>query len=74
MDIEAIKRAIQDIRPMLMADGGDIEFVSCSEDGKVRVRMTGACGSCPYSLMTIKQTVETYLKKQVPTVTEVIQA
>ena len=51
MDTEAIKKAIQDIRPMLMADGGDIEFVSVSDDGKVKVRLTGACGSCPYSLM-----------------------
>ncbi len=74
MDTEAIKKAIQDIRPMLMADGGDIEFVSVSDDGKVKVRLTGACGSCPYSLMTIKQTVETYIKKNVPSVKEVVQA
>lgn len=71
---ERVKLAIQDVRPSLQADGGDIELVSVSEDGIVKVRLTGACGSCPYSVMTLKQGVEAYLKKTVPEVKEVQQA
>ncbi|MBU0934037.1 MAG: NifU family protein [Spirochaetes bacterium] len=73
MDIEAIKRAIQDVRPSLQADGGDIEFVSAADSGKVTVRLTGACGSCPMAIMTLKQGVEAHLKRTVPGVTEVVQ-
>jgi Fe-S cluster biogenesis protein NfuA len=71
---ERVNAAIQDVRPSLQADGGDIELVSVSEDGIVKVRLMGACGSCPYSLMTLKQGVEAYLKKIVPEVKEVQQA
>ncbi len=71
---ERVNLAIQDVRPSLQADGGDIELVSVSDDGIVKVRLTGACGSCPYSLMTLKQGVEAYLKKTVPEVKEVQQA
>lgn len=71
---ERVRTAIQDVRPSLQADGGDIELVSVSEEGIVTVRLTGACGSCPYSLMTLKQGVESYLKKVVPEVKEVRQA
>jgi Fe-S cluster biogenesis protein NfuA len=71
---ERVNAAIQDVRPSLQADGGDIELVSVSDDGIVKVRLTGACGSCPYSLMTLKQGVEAYLKKIVPEVKEVQQA
>lgn len=69
---ERVLSAIQDVRPSLQADGGDIELVSVAEDGTVTVRLTGACGSCPYSIMTLKQGVEAYLKKVVPEVKEVI--
>ena len=55
---DRVLSAIQDVRPSLQADGGDIELVSVSDDGIVKVRLTGACGSCPYSLMTLKQGVE----------------
>ena len=61
-------------RPSLQADGGDIELVSVSDDGIVTVKLTGSCGSCPYSIMTLKQGVEAYLKKVVPEVKEVVQA
>lgn len=73
MDIEAVKKAIQDVRPSLQADGGDIEFVSAAENGKVTVRLTGACGTCPMAVMTLKQGVEAHLKRTVPGVTEVVQ-
>jgi len=71
---DKVHRAIQDVRPSLQADGGDIELVSVGEDGVVKVRLTGACGSCPMSTMTLKQGVENYLKKVIPEVTEVVQA
>lgn len=71
---EKVKKALADIRPQLQADGGDIEFVSIAEGGKVIVRLTGACGSCPMATMTLKMGVEAHLKKTVPEVTEVIQA
>jgi len=73
MLFEEVKSAIENVRPSLMADGGDIELVSVSDDGVVKVRLTGACGACPYSIMTLKQGVEAYLKKVVPQVTEVQQ-
>ncbi|PKL26040.1 MAG: hypothetical protein CVV47_02605 [Spirochaetae bacterium HGW-Spirochaetae-3] len=72
-DLESIKKAIEDVRPSLQADGGDIELISVSEEGKVTVRLKGACGSCPMAVMTLKQGVEAYLKKVVPEVTEVVQ-
>lgn len=70
---EQIIEAIEDIRPSLQADGGDIEFVSVDETGKVLVRLTGACDGCPMALMTLKQGVEAYLIKKVPGVTTVEQ-
>jgi Fe-S cluster biogenesis protein NfuA len=73
MLFEEVKSAIENVRPSLMADGGDIELVSVSDDGVVKVRLTGACGACPYSIMTLKQGVEAYLKKVVPQVKEVQQ-
>jgi Fe-S cluster biogenesis protein NfuA len=51
---EKIKKALADIRPSLQADGGDVELVDV-ENGIVRVRLTGACGGCPMSQMTLKQ-------------------
>ncbi len=70
---ELIKQAIEDIRPSLQADGGDLEYVSVDDDGKVLVRMTGACDGCPMALMTLKQGVEAYLTKKIPGVTSVEQ-
>jgi Fe-S cluster biogenesis protein NfuA len=71
MDLLKVQAAIQDVRPSLQADGGDIEFVSADDTGKVKVKLTGACHGCPMSQMTLKQGVERYLKKAVPEVTSV---
>lgn len=71
---EKVQKAIQNVRPSLQADGGDIELVGVADDGKVTVRLTGACNGCPMAQMTLKQGVETYLKKEVPEVTEVVSA
>ncbi|HPG87773.1 MAG TPA: NifU family protein [Spirochaetales bacterium] len=72
-DFESVNKAIQQVRPSLQADGGDIELISVSDQGKVTVRLKGACGSCPMALMTLKQGVEAYLKKVMPDVSEVVQ-
>ncbi|MDD5773658.1 MAG: NifU family protein [bacterium] len=69
---EKVEAALNKIRPMLKADGGDIELVEVTSDGKVKVKLTGACGCCPMSQMTLKNGVEKILKKEVPSVKEVI--
>jgi Fe-S cluster biogenesis protein NfuA len=67
-----IQNAINQIRPNLQADGGDVELVDVSEDGVVKVRLTGACRGCPMSQMTLKMGIEKFLKKEVPGVKEVV--
>lgn len=62
---EKVEKALETIRPALQADGGDIELLSV-EDGVVRVRLKGACGSCPMAQMTMSQGVERAIKKAVP--------
>ncbi|MFA6505144.1 MAG: NifU family protein [Treponemataceae bacterium] len=69
---EKVLTALQTVRPSLQADGGDVEFVSVSDDGVVSVKLTGACGSCPMAQMTLKMGIEKYLKKEIPEVKEVI--
>ena len=60
-------------RPQLNADGGDLEFINIDEENKVHVRLTGACGSCPVSVMTLKMGIERYLKETCPEISEVVQ-
>jgi Fe-S cluster biogenesis protein NfuA len=67
---EKVEKALEKIRPALQADGGNIELVDVV-DGVVKVRLTGACGSCPMSQMTLKMGVERALKQQVPEVKSV---
>ncbi len=61
----------EQIRPKLQADGGDVELVEVTDDGVVRVRLTGTCSGCPFSAMTIAVTVEGTLKASVPEVARV---
>lgn len=67
---EEIQKAIDKIKPMLQADGGDVEFVDY-EDGVVKVRLQGACAGCPMSQMTVKNGIERMLKQEVPEVKSV---
>jgi len=67
---EKVEEALQDIRPSLQADGGDVELVDV-ENGIVKVRLTGACGGCPMSQLTLKQGIENYIKKAIPEVLSV---
>jgi Fe-S cluster biogenesis protein NfuA len=69
---DRVLRAINQIRPNLQADGGDVELVDVGEDGIVKVRLTGACKGCPMSQMTLKMGIEKFLKKEVPEVREVV--
>lgn len=63
---ERVKKALDGIRPYLKADGGDVELISISEDGIVRVKLVGACSSCPMSQMTLRAGVERALIREVP--------
>jgi Fe-S cluster biogenesis protein NfuA len=69
---EEVQKAIDTIRPSLQADGGDVELVDVSEDGIVKVRLTGACQGCPMSQMTLKMGIEKMIKKQIPDIKEVV--
>jgi len=69
---EKVEKALEKIRPMLQADGGNISLIGVDENGQVKVKLTGACGACPMSQMTLKRGVERVLKQEVPEVKEVI--
>jgi Fe-S cluster biogenesis protein NfuA len=66
-----VQTALDQIRPQLQADGGDVEFVAF-ENGIVKVRLQGHCAGCPMSMMTLKQGIEQFLKKQIPEVKSVV--
>jgi len=68
---EKVEASIGKIRPFLQRDGGDIELIDVV-DGIVRVKLRGACGSCPMSAMTLKMGVERQLKEDIPEIKEVI--
>lgn len=69
---EQIVALLQKVRPALQADGGDVEFVDFNEEtGIVRVKLQGACGSCPMATLTLKNGIEKYLKEALPQVTSV---
>ncbi len=70
---EKVQEALDKIRPMLQADGGDVELVDV-EDGVVKVRLQGACAGCPMSQMTLKNGIEKMLKEKIPEVKSVESA
>ncbi len=63
---EEILKALDSIRPFLQADSGDVEFVEVSDDGIVKVKLTGACEVCPMSVLTLRAGIERSLINQVP--------
>ena len=75
-DIKEIKRKItaelENVRPFLQNDGGDIKLVEITDDFVVIVELLGACGTCPTSVITLKMGVENYLKQKIPEVKEVV--
>jgi len=70
---EKVEEILNQVRPALQADGGNVELVDVSEDGVVSVKLTGACGSCPMSTMTLKMGIERTLMANIPEVKEVVQ-
>ena len=72
IDLDKIREGLDKIRPYLKADGGDIQFIDVTNDNVVRVKLLGACGSCPMSLQTLKAGVEYTLKRVMPEIKEVV--
>ena len=73
MDKEKVQAVIDEIRPMLQADGGDIELVDVEPgEGVVKVMLTGACGCCPMAQMTLQMGVQRRLQQEIPDVKEVV--
>ncbi len=68
---EKVEAALEQIRPALLADGGDVELLDVN-DGVVTLKLTGACSGCPMAAMTLKFGIEQALKQQVPEVKEVV--
>jgi Fe-S cluster biogenesis protein NfuA len=68
---DEVRAALEDVRPHLQMDGGDVELVDVTDDGVVKVKLTGSCAGCPMSQMTLKWGVENYLKKKIPDVKSV---
>jgi len=69
---DRIEKALDKVRPMLQADGGNVELVEVTPDGVVKLRLQGSCGCCPMSQMTLKNGIEKIIKQEVPEVKEVI--
>jgi len=75
MDRQAVEKVLDErIRPRLEADGGGIDLVEVRNDNTVVVKLTGACGCCPFSLMTLKAGVEAELKRAFPELKEIVAA
>jgi len=70
--LKKIEASIEEVRPYLQADGGDITLIEVTKDYVVKVKLLGACGSCPFSIQTLKLGVEDKLKRDVPEVKEVV--
>lgn len=70
--LEKVKEVIEEVKPSLKADGGDVDIVEVTEDGIVKLRLLGACGHCPMSTMTLKMGIEKKLKERIPEIKEVI--
>ncbi|MEG1497806.1 MAG: NifU family protein [Bacteroidales bacterium] len=69
--VERVREAINEIRPYLQADGGDIAFIELTDEMIVKVQLQGACGGCPHMQVTLKQGVESTLKKIIPEIKSV---
>lgn len=68
---ELVEAVLEEIRPMLQRDGGDVELVEVTAGNVVRVRLRGACGTCPGAIMTLKMGIERIMKQRIPEVVSV---
>ena len=64
--LRKVKNVLEQVRPYLQQDGGDVNFIDLTDDMVVIVELTGACGNCPHSTMTLKNGIETVMKKAIP--------
>lgn len=69
--VERVEAALDQIRPALQMDGGDVELVEVDDDGVVKIQLVGACQGCPMSMMTLKAGIERHLARSVPEITGV---
>jgi Fe-S cluster biogenesis protein NfuA len=69
---QRVAKVIDDVRPYIQADGGDIDLVGVEEDGTVKVRLRGACAGCPHAAMTLKAGIERAVRQKVPEIREVV--
>jgi Fe-S cluster biogenesis protein NfuA len=69
---DRVEKALEKVRPMLQADGGNVELIEVTNDGVVKLRLKGSCGCCPMSSMTLKMGIERIIKQEVPEVKEVV--
>jgi Fe-S cluster biogenesis protein NfuA len=72
LDRTVVQGVIDRVRPFLQRDGGDVQLVDITDDNIVRVKLIGACGTCPMSTMTLKNGIETELKNSIPEVKAVV--
>ena len=70
--LKKVDAVIEYIRPYLQADGGDVKLIDITDDLTVKVKLTGACNGCPFSMMTLKSGIESAVKEKVPELKEVI--
>jgi Fe-S cluster biogenesis protein NfuA len=68
---ELVEKALEEVRPMLRKDGGDVELVGVNSDGVVLVKLRGACSGCPSAGMTLKNGIERAIREKVPGVKSV---
>jgi len=72
LDRTVVQGVIDRVRPFLQRDGGDVQLMDITEDNIVRVKLVGACGTCPMSTMTLKNGIEAELKKSIPEIKAVV--
>lgn len=69
---DRVEKALAKVRPMLEADGGNVELIDVTSDGVVKLKLKGSCGCCPMSQMTLKTGIERVIKEEVPEIKEVV--
>ena len=72
--LKRVDATLEKVRPYLQADGGDIEVVELTDDNVLKVRLTGACHGCPFSMQTLKAGVEQAIRSDIPEIKEVVAA
>jgi Fe-S cluster biogenesis protein NfuA len=71
--LKRVHETLDQVRPYLQADGGDIEVAELTDDNILMVRLTGACNGCPFSMQTLKAGIEQAIKRDIPEITEVVE-